>query len=308
MSFLLAITTLVEETPSAYANWFPCRDSPSCLVSFVLEKRTKVPQHYILGNQRQITFMQKYPSVAIVPRITVSSTCYSEQDSRNKGWMSQLAVSLSPSLIHCPNKEELIDRLVRPPPRPAAIALSIKPGKRCGSVEAHLAVKHTVRTRDQTLSLFQHIPKVQNDIARRVTLQAQRWEECKVTLRSLPEMPVKLRSVRPMLQEADKVTVGLICILERPVKLRSVWALLRRFYFICYKLKLFSGYFNTTMKSRGSVYAFDNCNLRSWPGDNAHVDIGFLRSLLILEFVARCAFHNSIFGLSKCYLYIEFRM
>jgi hypothetical protein len=32
-----------------------------------------------------------------------------------------------------------------------------------------------------------------------------------------------------------------------------------------------------------------------------------IRSLLILEFVARCAFHNSIFGLSKCYLYIDFR-
>jgi hypothetical protein len=29
-----------------------------------------------------------------------------------------------------------------------------------------------------------------------------------------------------------------------------------------------------------------------------------IRSLLILEFVARCAFHNSIFGLSKCYLYV----
>jgi hypothetical protein len=27
----------------------------------------------------------------------------------------------------------------------------------------------------------------------------------------------------------------------------------------------------------------------------------YIRSLLILDFVARCVFHNSIFGLSKCY-------
>jgi hypothetical protein len=33
----------------------------------------------------------------------------------------------------------------------------------------------------------------------------------------------------------------------------------------------------------------------------------FIRSFLILEFAARCVFHNSIFGLSKCYLYIEVR-
>ncbi len=32
-----------------------------------------------------------------------------------------------------------------------------------------------------------------------------------------------------------------------------------------------------------------------------------IRTLLILDFAARCVFHNSIFGLSKCYLYIEFR-
>jgi hypothetical protein len=31
------------------------------------------------------------------------------------------------------------------------------------------------------------------------------------------------------------------------------------------------------------------------------------RSLLILEFATRYVFHNSIFGLSKCYLYMEFR-
>jgi hypothetical protein len=32
-----------------------------------------------------------------------------------------------------------------------------------------------------------------------------------------------------------------------------------------------------------------------------------IRSLLILDFAARCVFHNSIFGLPKCYLYIEVR-
>jgi hypothetical protein len=30
-----------------------------------------------------------------------------------------------------------------------------------------------------------------------------------------------------------------------------------------------------------------------------------IKSLLILELAAICVFHNSIFDLSKCYLYIE---